>query len=87
MCCKANYSFYIYGGDDLTDEEVKEINDKIDNLSKQIEELRVLMVSLTERNTRIDYGKLMKIAVFNYVTFRVLDNLTGVNGPVTNNLV
>lgn len=71
----------------MTDEEVKEINDKIDNLSKQIEELKVLMVSLTERNTRIDYGKLMEIAVFNYVTFRVLDNLTGVNGPVTNNLV
>ena len=70
----------------MNDDLVK-MNKKIDDLSAQINELKTLVLMILENANRVNYPMVMEIAIFNYITFRVLDDITGKNGPITNNLV
>ncbi|MGL5574485.1 MAG: hypothetical protein ACRDD8_16330 [Bacteroidales bacterium] len=67
--------------------ENEELQKKVDELTKEVQELKTYILMLIEKPnvpTAINYNIMMEMAIFNYIIYDMLDRLTGKNNtPVT----
>lgn len=49
------------------------LENKIDILTKEVKELKLMLISLNEKSGKINYDNMAEMAVTNFVIFKVLD--------------